>query len=372
MDRTAALVLMQTGDGPAAHHLIYRAAVIQEALVVTEGQLIGVAERDNVRNVRAGHRALPFWIVVILRKGASIDCIFGTGGGAVVGVHTADGFREGVGEQESQAVRVALLQAGLQGVVGDAADGVQRIIDVSILWIGAQRLTRSGTGTKSIREAGPGIIDACSLHARIVDGQREERADRQAGSGGGRRVLGDGGGRDLIWLGPDAEVIGMHANVADAADDARGILMLHLKAPVELRWRLTGFGVDQRRIVVADEETRIKRRAANGGWREPAVPVVGRGANVIRGAIGSGETGEAEGVFPPAHAIFQIVVADRPGDGKAAAEGGALICTGRVCKADARLNTLPVDVADACLPIAARSLAVEGEGAGEPARGRVG
>jgi hypothetical protein len=47
-------------------------------------------------------------------------------------------------------------------------------------------------------------------------------------------------------------VIGVHADVADAADDARGILMLHLQAPVELRWRLAGFGVDQRRIVVAD------------------------------------------------------------------------------------------------------------------------
>ena len=135
--------------------------------------------------------------------------------------------------------------------------------------------------------------------------------------------------------------------------------MLHLKAPVELRWRLTGFGIDQRRIVVADEETRIKRSAADRGLREPVVPVVGRRANIIRRAIGGGQTGEAERVFPAADAILQVVVADQPRDGKAAAEGGALICTGRVCKPDARLNTLPVDIANACLPVAASALAIE-------------
>ena len=86
-------------------------------------------------------------------------------------------------------------------------------------------------------------------NARIVDRQSQEFVQWQSGGrGGGGIFLPHRGRVRLIRLRPHANMIGMHAHVADGADETAGELMLHLARPVQLRGRDARTGMNQGRI----------------------------------------------------------------------------------------------------------------------------
>ena len=98
--------------------------------------------------------------------------------------------------------------------------------------------------------------------------------------------------------------------------DARGELVLDLPGPVNLGRRRTCTGADPWRIVVTHEQAWIKGCAGDAGCRESVVPVVGRRSNNVLSAIEHRQPREASRVLAATDAALQVVVAERPSDGK--------------------------------------------------------
>src|SRR2546429_330954 len=84
--------LMDAGDRPSSDYLVDRSAVIQEALALAHGKLIGIAERDDVGDIRAGDGAICLGVVVVLGKGAGKDGVLRASTRPAVGVGISDGL----------------------------------------------------------------------------------------------------------------------------------------------------------------------------------------------------------------------------------------------------------------------------------------
>src|SRR5665213_191691 len=86
MDGAPTLIVMNSRDRPPAYNSAHCTVVIKKVLTGTNGELIGIAERKNMRDIRAGNRALRLRVVVVLIEGACIDRIFSSRCSTIIGI----------------------------------------------------------------------------------------------------------------------------------------------------------------------------------------------------------------------------------------------------------------------------------------------
>src|SRR5690242_18195349 len=84
VDGAAALILLDAADLPSAQNCIRHAALVEKALAPSHWQLVGVTQRDYVRNIGACNRTLRSGIVVVLIERRAKECILCTRADAIL------------------------------------------------------------------------------------------------------------------------------------------------------------------------------------------------------------------------------------------------------------------------------------------------
>src|ERR1035437_7820838 len=142
-------------------------------------------------------------------------------------------------------------------------------------------------------------------------------------------------------------MIGVHADIADGANQTPAKLMLELRRPIHLGGGRPRARVNHRRIIIADEKAWVQACSGHAGLGKRVVPIVGGRTDIMLCAVQHRKAGKSGGVLASADSLLQVIVSERPGNCEPTPNYGPMFRSRRPGEPDARLRACIVNVTDA-------------------------